>query len=87
MLTPQQSAAVHAIDLDHRDVRNRAMVLARQLKGTPQEGIDKPLKDAIALEGQHITALINLIGGVQPSVPDPDDARESVRQTQWGCGQ
>lgn len=91
MLTPQELAALNAIDLDHKDVRDRASVLTKRLKNTPAEGIDESLKEAIKLEGQHITVLINLVKNQQPRVPDPadiDDQQETTREVydEWSRG-
>ena len=91
MLTNQEVAAIRAIDLDHNDVRNRAMALVRQLRDTHQDELMRPLNDAIALEGEHITTLVNLTNGKQPGVPDQadiEDADETRREVwqEWSRG-
>lgn len=91
MLTNQQVAAIRAVDLDHNDVRNRAMNLVRQLRDTHQDELMRPLNDAIALEGEHITALVNLANSQQPRDLDPadfEDADETRREVwqEWSRG-
>lgn len=91
MLTNQEVAAIRAIDLDHKDVRNRAMNLVRQLRDTHQDELMRPLNDAIALEGEHITALVNLANSQQPRDLDPadlEDADETRREVwqEWSRG-
>ena len=85
MLTNQEVTAIRAIDLDHNDVRNRAMNLVRQLRDTHQDELMRPLNDAIALEGEHITALANLANSQQPSVPDQADIEDQAetRKEVW----
>ena len=85
MLTNQQIAAIRAVDLDHNDVRNRAMNLVRQLRDTHQDELMRPLNDAIALEGEHITALVNLANSQQPRDLDPADIEDQAetRREVW----
>lgn len=89
MLTRREIELIDRIDKRHRDVQARGTVLRKQLSKTHHSDLDKPLSDAIALEGQTIGELVTLARKQQREDIDvnPDDARKDVSETQWGCGQ
>lgn len=90
MLTPKEAALIKSAYSKHQETKRCALALRHQLERIHQEQTMRPLADSIDAEGASLGRLLDLVRRREPELPDPmdpDDAREAVRETQWGCGQ
>lgn len=82
MLTTEEMHEADAAWREHRRVAREAMALVRQLRGTPLQGVEAPLVEAVRDEGRRVTRLYELAHALD-GCADGDDVAETVRLTQY----